>query len=153
MSNLSDEIGEYLKKLLQNNSIIKVQRSDLARKFGCVPSQINYVLNTRFTQERGYIIESQRGGSGYIKIKKLNLDSREEIINDLYKKIGDSINQQRAINIIERLYEKELITSFEVVLFKSLVHRKTLKLSPFLRDKVRARLLKQMLRTLLRKEG
>lgn len=152
MKSLSDKICEHLKKLLEDKAVIKVQRSKLASKFDCAPSQINYVLNTRFTQEKGYIVESQRGGSGYLKIIEVELNSRDELINDLCDQIGKRINQRKGVNILERLYDIDLVSSFEFQLFKSLVDRQTLKLTPALRDRVRARLLKAILRSLLRKE-
>ena len=152
MKNLSDQISDYLRQLLTDKTVIKIQRSKLAQKFDCVPSQINYVLDTRFTQEKGYLVESQRGGSGYLKIIEVELNSRDELINDLCDQIGKRINQRKAVNILERLYEIDLVSSFEFQLFKSLVDRQTLKLTSALRDRVRARLLKAILRNLLRKE-
>ncbi len=152
MRSLSDKICEYLKRLLEDKTVVKVQRSKLASKFDCAPSQINYVLNTRFTQEKGYLVESQRGGSGYLKIIEVELNSKDELVNDLCNQIGKRINQRRAVNILERLYEIDLVSSFEFQLFKSLLDRQTLKLTPALRDRIRARLLKEILRSLLRKE-
>jgi transcriptional regulator CtsR len=152
MASLSDKIGRYLKQLLTEKKAVKIQRSKLARKFDCVPSQINYVLDTRFTQDKGYIVKSQRGGSGYIKIIKIEITSEEEIINRLSKRIGNKIDQQRAYNIIDRLWEQEIIDSFQKTLFKSVLDRQTLRLTPQIRDRIRARLLKSILESLLRKE-
>ncbi|GAB6139197.1 CtsR family transcriptional regulator [Halanaerobaculum tunisiense] len=152
MSSLSDKIEDYLRKLLADHSVIKVCRSNLAQNFDCAPSQINYVLDTRFTQEKGYVIDSQRGGNGYIKITKVKLNSQKDLINHVYKQIGDKINQQTAFNIIDKLDETNLISSYEKNLFKTILHRRTLKLNVKQRDLVRARLLKGILKSLIRKE-
>ncbi|MCK8816242.1 CtsR family transcriptional regulator [Natroniella sulfidigena] len=153
MSSLSDQIANYLKKLLEHNNIIRVQRSQLASRFSCVPSQINYVLNTRFTLEKGYIIDSQRGGNGYIQITKVDSDLSYNIIETLYNEIGSQIDQLTAYNIIDRLAEEEIITSSEQKLLKAVVNRQNIGLKIPLRDIVRAQLLKGVLRVLIKKEG
>ena len=89
----------------------------------------------------------------YIKIIKVEFDSKEEIVNTLYNKIGDNIDQQKATHILERLYEVDLIGAAELDLFKAIIDRKTLQLNPALRDGVRARVLKQIFRSVLRKEA
>ncbi|MCK8827981.1 CtsR family transcriptional regulator [Natroniella acetigena] len=153
MSSLSSQIEEYLKKILSCNNVVRVQRSQLASKFSCVPSQINYVLNTRFTLEKGYIIDSQRGGNGYIQITKVDSDLSHKIIESLYNEIGGQIDQLTAFNIIERLAEEGIITSNEQKLLKAVVNRRNLGLKLPLRDMVRAKLLKGILRVLIKKEG
>ena len=72
MRNVSDIIEQYLKHILQESpeGAVEIQRNDLADQFQCVPSQINYVISTRFTLEKGYFVESKRGGGGYIRIQK-----------------------------------------------------------------------------------
>ncbi len=72
MRNISDIIEQYLKQVidLSNNNVIEIKRNEIADRFECVPSQINYVINTRFTLERGFVVESKRGGGGYIRIIK-----------------------------------------------------------------------------------
>lgn len=74
MRNISDIIEQYLKQVidLSNNNVIEIKRNEIADRFECVPSQINYVINTRFTLERGFVVESKRGGGGYIRIIKSN---------------------------------------------------------------------------------
>lgn len=74
MRNISDIIENYLKQVLElsESEIVEIKRSEVANKFQCVPSQINYVINTRFTMEKGYMVESKRGGGGYIRISRLN---------------------------------------------------------------------------------
>ncbi|WP_408955471.1 CtsR family transcriptional regulator [Natroniella sp. ANB-PHB2] len=153
MSSLSNQIEEYLKELLSRNNVVRVQRSQLASKFSCVPSQINYVLNTRFTLEKGYIIDSQRGGSGYIQITKLDSGLSRKIIETLYNKIEGQIDQLTAFNIIERLAEEGVITSNEQELLKAAVDRENIGLKLPIRDVVRAKLLKGILKVLIKKEG
>lgn len=76
--NISDIIEAYLKKILADNEQIEIRRSEIAKLFNCVPSQINYVINTRFTEQRGYVVNSKRGGGGYIRIVKVQfLDDRD----------------------------------------------------------------------------
>ncbi|OCL27868.1 transcriptional regulator [Orenia metallireducens] len=150
MKSLSDNIEEYIKGLLKVNNTIKIQRNKLADKFNCVPSQINYVLQTRFSFEKGYIIESYRGGNGYIKVTKIRLNINQNIINRLYNMIGDYINQKQAFSLIERLFEEEIISFSEKLLLEAMVNRDSIGLSLPTRDSVRARLLKNVLQTLLR---
>lgn len=70
MQNITDIIEAYLKQILHDEKTIEIKRQEIAQRFDCVPSQINYVINTRFTVEKGYFVESKRGGGGYIRIKK-----------------------------------------------------------------------------------
>ncbi|AGB40165.1 transcriptional repressor of class III stress genes [Halobacteroides halobius DSM 5150] len=153
MASLADQIEKYLKRLLGHNNIIKLKRINLSKKFDCAPSQINYVLNTRFTRERGYLIDSQRGGAGYIMVTKIKLTSKCKILNQLFDNIKDQINQRKALNIIERLYEIKVISLAEKKLFKELIDKQTLGLESSKCDLVRARLLKSILKSLVKKEG
>lgn len=79
MANLADKIERYLKEHLSRTEILEVRRAMLAALFDCAPSQINYVLTTRFTPERGYLVESRRGGGGYIRIIRLNIKNLEDL--------------------------------------------------------------------------
>src|SRR5690625_2531997 len=109
---MSDVIEQYLKQVLQTKGqdVIEIKRNEIADQFQCVPSQINYVINTRFTVEKGYIVESKRGGGGYIRI--IRIEHREEIdlINDIITMINPKVSQQGARDVMERLYEKKVIT-------------------------------------------
>ena len=107
---ISDIIEEYLKSILKTNEkkMIEIKRSEIADQFECVPSQINYVINTRFTVERGYIIESKRGGGGYIRIFRVEHQDEFELINEIIKMIQPKVSQQGALDVLERLYEKRL---------------------------------------------
>ena len=93
MRNISDIIENYLKQVLEisQKDILEIKRSEIADKFQCVPSQINYVINTRFTIERGYVVESKRGGGGYIRIMKVESQDFVQLINQLLSLIGSRV--------------------------------------------------------------
>ncbi len=150
MSNISDIIEQYLKKVLQaeEQQAIEIKRSEIADQFQCVPSQINYVINTRFTVEKGYIVESKRGGGGYIRIMRIRHQDKSELIDEIIYLIGDSIPQRAAIDILDRLLEEELITAREAKLILASIDRTTLAFQLPLRDELRARILKSALTAL-----
>lgn len=152
MNNISDLIESYLKQLLAESSseFVEVQRSDLAIRFSCVPSQINYVLTTRFSAGHGYFVESRRGSGGYIRIVRIPLDRGADIVLDLCDIIGDSISQADADGVISRLLEEKLISLREARVMHAAVDGNILKLSMPVRDKLRALLLKAMIKSLLR---
>ena len=86
--NTSDSIEEYIKSILAQAGIVELKRSELADVFQVVPSQINYVIKTRFTESRGYIVESKRGGGGYIRIGKIEFSDRHQMFCDLFDNVG-----------------------------------------------------------------
>lgn len=155
MINLSDYIENYLKEKLSLSieGQISIQRNDLAEKFSCVPSQINYVLSTRFTLERGYLVESRRGGRGFIKIEKLSISSENDgkIIEIINGSVGLQISQQKAENLIIRLYEDNIITQREAKIIQAAMKKEVLQVNLPWRDKLRANLLKVMLIPVIRK--
>ncbi|MEN2769143.1 CtsR family transcriptional regulator [Ornithinibacillus xuwenensis] len=150
MSNISDIIEQYLKKVLQakGQDAIEIKRSEIADQFQCVPSQINYVINTRFTIEKGYIVESKRGGGGYIRIIRIKHQDKSELIDDIIRLINPTVTQQGAIDVLERLVEEEIITQREAKIMVSGIGRNTLAFQLPLRDEIRARILTSMLTTL-----
>ncbi|KMK74837.1 CtsR family transcriptional regulator [Alkalihalobacillus pseudalcaliphilus] len=150
MKNVSDVIEGYLKKILLNSGkdIVEIKRSELARQFQCVPSQINYVIGTRFTIEKGYLVESKRGGGGYIRIIKVQPATEIALYDQIIELIGRGIDQQAAENIIIRLYEEESISKRECKLMLSAMERTHYQTSIQHRDEIRANLLKAMIRTL-----
>ncbi|UFJ40620.1 CtsR family transcriptional regulator [Brevibacillus humidisoli] len=152
MRNISDIIEQHLKRILQEspNGLVEIQRSELADMFQCVPSQINYVINTRFTIEKGYVVESKRGGGGYIRIRKAQITSKSRLQELLTEElIGSSITQGAAYAIIDRLHEEGIINSREAALMKTATSRTVLNLETPLRDRLRANLLKHMIASIL----
>lgn len=150
MRNISDIIEQYLKQVLNmsDQEIVEIKRSEIADKFQCVPSQINYVINTRFTLERGYIVESKRGGGGYIRIMKVKTKNEGQLINQLLSLIDHRISQSSAEGIIHRLVEEKVISQREANIMLSVIDRSVLYIDLPHRDELRARMLKAMLLSL-----
>lgn len=150
MRNISDIIEAYLKEILTGSekNAVEIKRHEIAEKFQCVPSQINYVINTRFTIEKGYIVESKRGGGGYIRIIKIKISDKADLIDQVIKLINDELSQSASESIIIRLLDKKVITDREARIMLSVVDRATINVDLPLRDKLRANLLKGMLLTL-----
>ncbi|MGC4378150.1 CtsR family transcriptional regulator [Fictibacillus sp. Mic-4] len=150
MKNISDIIEEYLKQILANakERAIEIKRTDIAEKFQCVPSQINYVINTRFTVEKGFLVESKRGGGGYIRIMKVQTEDYVDLIDQLLVLIGDHISQANAENVIVRLHEEQVISEREARIMLSVINRSVLTIDLPKRDQLRAELLKAMIHTL-----
>ena len=98
---MSDLIEEYLKKVLQEEGKIEIQRNEIAEIFDCVPSQINYVINTRFTMQHGYDVESKRGGGGYIRIVKVQVNNNIDLLDHMSQIIGNHISEKEAQVIID----------------------------------------------------
>lgn len=150
MGNITDVIEQYLKQILNSKGqdMIEIKRNEIADQFKCVPSQINYVINTRFTIEKGYVIESKRGGGGYIRIIRIEHQDEVELIDELIKIINPIVSQQTAVNVLERLCNKEVITEREEKIILSTLDRNVLAFKLPLRDEVRARILTSVLTTL-----
>lgn len=107
MSSLSGEIERYLKQLLaeQEAGMVEIQRSVLSDLFSCVPSQINYVLSTRFTLSHGYVVETKRGGGGYVRIISLPLDDKEDL-SKLMNSIGPQVTERQGLGLLDFLAEE-----------------------------------------------
>lgn len=114
--NMTDIIEAYLKKVLQQQDQVEIRRSEIAQLFDCVPSQINYVINTRFTIQKGYLVESKRGGGGYIRIIKVQVLDDHDMLNTMIEIIGDSISEKDAKSVVQKLYEDDIITKREAKL-------------------------------------
>ncbi len=142
MKTISDNIEKFL---LDNflSEELELSRNELADFFGCVPSQINYVLSTRFTLEKGYIVDSQRGGGGYIKIKKINLDEKFKDI--IFDKIGNTIDYKSTVQIIENLYNNGKLSNEQRDCILSAVEPKALKTPFLIENDLRAKILKNVL--------
>ncbi|WP_204558222.1 CtsR family transcriptional regulator [Bacillus ectoiniformans] len=148
--NISDIIEDYLKRVLEmsDSEIVEIKRNEIANKFQCVPSQINYVINTRFTIERGYIVESKRGGGGYIRIIKVKIHDQYDLIDQLTSLVGSRITQSNAEILISRLVEEDVISEREARIMISAMDRSVLHIDLPHRDELRARMIKAMLLSL-----
>ncbi len=121
MPTLSDSIERYLKGRLSRavEGVIEIRRSEVAEQFDCVPSQINYVLQTRFTPQRGYYVESRRGGGGYIRIMRLYVRRSPVTWDSVCEEIGDRACAERAEAIINRLVEIGRINARQATLIRA----------------------------------
>ena len=145
MAQLSDSIEQFIKDLMSDDAHIELRRNELAHHFGCAPSQINYVLATRFSVDHGYIIESRRGGGGYVRIVRMQTRGEENLLESLLKRVGNSVDEETAGAIISNLYERKLVTKGEGMLMKSAVSRNALALPISAKDVLRAAVFRNML--------
>ncbi|NBI08020.1 CtsR family transcriptional regulator [Senegalia massiliensis] len=154
MARISDIIEKFIVSMMTDTEkdILEIQRNELAEHFKCAPSQINYVLATRFTPEKGYYIESKRGGGGYIKIIRVNIKEEKDIRKLLINSIGNSITTQKSYNIIDNLNEKEFITNRESLIMKNAISNSSLSLVGEYKNELRAKIFKYMLISLLSEE-
>ncbi|MBE5813775.1 MAG: CtsR family transcriptional regulator [Clostridiales bacterium] len=153
---LSDAIEQFIKTMMvEDDHQIELKRNELAEYFRCAPSQINYVLATRFTPEHGYVIESRRGGGGYIRIFRIAHDSGRQLLYAVLERIGDSIDEHAAANLIQQLYERELATKQEALLMQSAITGQALSLpiTIDMKNALRAKILKSMLMQLAHKDA
>lgn len=143
---ISDSVANYILELLnQAGGIAEIQRNELASFLGCVPSQINYVLTSRFTPEQGYLVESRRGGGGYIRITQLKLSTADMIMH-IVNGVGDSLDGATARAMLENMVERGVLDQASAELIRAAVSEKSLAAVPReLRDTVRAMIYKNML--------
>src|SRR6056297_302868 len=144
----SEEIEEFLKDMLKQtgNNMIEIQRNILAQQFDCAPSQITYVLTTRFKDNKGYIVESRRGGGGSIKIFELKMKGDKQIDDLITRSIGDSLTKFKAYDILDHLFSKKIITERESQIIKRAISDRALSLIPSEnKNPVRAKILKESL--------
>ena len=145
---LSNDIARMLLEMLESNGITEIQRNELAQTLGCVPSQINYVISSRFTPEQGYIVESRRGGGGYIKITRVQLD-KPSLIMHTVNHIGDAIDLATCRANVMNLHHNGALDKQSARLLLAATGDGSLKaLPPPVRDRVRASIFKQMLITI-----
>ncbi len=146
MANMADAIEQYIKTMLAESSdgVVELQRSQLAELFSCAPSQINYVLATRFQLEQGYFVETRRGGGGYVRITVLSFDPSKDW-QLMFDTIGESISQARGEAIVARLMREEYVTEREAAMLKAAMGRDVLTVNLPWRDVIRAQVLKAML--------
>jgi len=145
MAQLSDSIEQFIKELMCEEAHIELRRNELAQHFGCAPSQINYVLATRFSVDHGYIIESRRGGGGYVRIVRMQEREEGNLLEALLRRVGNSVDEDTANAIITHLMDLKLITGNESKLMRSAVSRNALALPISAKDVLRAAVLRNML--------
>lgn len=147
--NLSNVIAAMISQMLSESDEIEIQRNTLAQKIGCVPSQINYVLSSRFTPERGYIVESRRGGGGCIRISRIDCGG-ETLLMNVYGSVGDSIDERSCEGHLVNLVYNSIISKNDARLMLSALGDGALKpVRAAARDAVRASVFKQMLLSII----
>ena len=150
---LSDSIETFIKTLLAEDSPeVELKRSELASYFGCAPSQINYVLATRFSPDHGYITESRRGGGGYIRIVRVVQTGSQRLMYLINERIGEMISEAEAVRLIQQLAEQQVVTMKEAELMRAAISAQALSIPipEQIKGAIRARTMKTMLLTLAR---
>lgn len=141
----SDIIAQFIREALEDQGEVELKRNEIASRFGCVPSQINYVITTRFNKEHGYIVESRRGGGGYIRITRVDMDTDTRLMQ-IINSIGPQIDQQSTRVFISNLIANNYISAHDGKLMWAALNNKAYGCIPQkLRDTLRAELFKSML--------
>ena len=148
LKNTSDHIEAYIKAILDQSGIVELQRSQLADTFQVVPSQINYVIKTRFTESRGYLVESKRGGGGYIRIGRIEFSNHHEMLRDLLYSVGEEFSLVIFEDVLRLLFEQDLVTRQEMNLLLAMATDRVLGEDANL---IRANMLRQLLQEVDRK--
>ena len=143
--NMSDLIESYLKNVLHKNETVEIRRSEIADQFNCVPSQINYVINTRFTIQQGYVVESKRGGGGYIRIMKVNLVDEMDILNAMGDLIPEELSAREGNHLLQNLYENKLITKREAQMMSLMMEKDTFPSNVKSAAEVRSNMMKKLI--------
>lgn len=149
---ISDEIAAYILNMLESaeDGEAELRRNELAEMLGCVPSQINYVLTSRFTPEQGYIVESRRGGGGYIRVRRVKYCRSMPPLMHTVNAVGDELNTATAQAIVENLmYMREVSEDLARIMMAALSDQAYRDVPVEFRDKLRASLLKHMLTALI----
>lgn len=148
---LSDAIAKLIEEMLdEQNGQLEIRRSELADRMNCAPSQINYVITSRFTPERGYLIESRRGGGGYIRIIRKEL-SRDEYLMHCFHAIGDELDEGTALAILRNLADNSLLGAPQADVAAAAVSQASLARVPSeFRKNVRADIFRQIILSLMR---
>jgi len=153
---LSDMIEEFIKELWEKDEAkVELKRNELAEYFRCAPSQINYVLSTRFTPDHGYTIESHRGGGGFIRIIRLKHDADEHLSYLLNHRIGEAITAQEAKTLCLQMAEQGRISKKAAELIYAAISPEALSVPvpEAIKSAIRARTLRSMLLSLARQES
>ena len=143
--NMSDLMENYLKNVLHKNETVEIRRSEIADQFNCVPSQINYVINTRFTIQQGYVVESKRGGGGYIRIMKVNLVDEMDILNELGNLIPEELSAREGNHLLQTLYENELISKREAQMMSLMMEKDTFPSNVKNAAEIRSNMMKKLI--------
>lgn len=141
MGNLTDLIEQYLQQLLTQSGQVELQRRELAKMFRCVPSQINYVLETRFTTGRGYYIESRRGGGGFIRIYRVE-SAYPPTIEIL---IPEILSRDDGETLLEELVGRGDLSNDQALLIKYMLLKAMEDIPGELQGTIRARLIRTAL--------
>lgn len=141
-------IEDFIKDLFDEENSIDIQRNDLAEKFNCVPSQINYVIATRFKPSQGYYVESKRGGGGHITITKINI-TKSNYLMHIISSIGEKITAQEVSIFISNFLSYGIVTEKEAKLLKVATSDNVLTIDPEDKDSLRANIFKNMLLNLV----
>jgi len=149
---ISDIIEEFIMNSLDDGQFIELSRNDLAKFFSCVPSQINYVLNTRFTLNRGFVVESQRGGGGYVKVLRVS-DNNNNFINNVLNRCLQPLTLLEANQIISQMQERKIVTPTEANIIKAAVSAKALNNPINMDNTLRATILKQIIIEIIKGKG
>ena len=142
---MSDLIESYLKNVLLSNETVEIRRSEIADQFYCVPSHINYVINTSFTIQQGYVVEIKRGGGGYIRIMKVNLVDEMDVLNTLGDLIPPQLSVREANHLLQNLYENELISKREAQMMALMMEKDTFPVSVKNGDEIRSNMMKKLI--------
>lgn len=147
---MSDIVAKYIIDMMEEEKgVAEIQRNELANSLGCVPSQINYVITSRFTPEHGYIVESRRGGGGFIRITRINT-TKDKSMMHIINSIGDTMDKITAEVMIENMLRREIIDDEASNLFlAAMSERSYLSIPQNYRDTLRASIFKNMLLTLV----
>ena len=148
---LSDSIEQFIKELLNEESTeVELKRNELAEYFGCAPSQINYVLATRFSPDHCYLTESRRGGGGYIRIVRVVQAGSQRLMYLVNDRIGDSLGEEECLRLISQLKEQRIVTADEAALMASAISTRALSVPvpDSLKNAMRAKMMKSMLMTI-----
>lgn len=152
MANISETIEKFIVATMGEQDSVEISRNSLAEYFSCAPSQINYVLDTRFTIDRGYAKESHRGGSGFIKICKIKHNDSNEYLNSLIlDSIGDELTFKRMTQILDKLIGDEIVSERERMMIEASLSEDSLSMPFTIKDKVRAKSFKNILIELMKK--
>jgi len=154
VSSLAKQIEEYIKELMrqQESAVLEIQRSLLSEQFHCVPSQINYVLSTRFTPAQGYVVESRRGGGGFVRIASIGLESEDDLRQLIAKSVGEQITERQSEGVVDYLLKEKIITPREGAMLNLMLKDRTLSEVKENRDGLRAKLLQHALVIVYEKE-